>query len=183
MGLILLADSERAVVGASIFGASLILTHSTSAAYHLVRWRWLRRLDHAMIYVLIGGTFTPFTLKVLGNHWGIPILSVVWGLAGAGMLLVLLFTNASRWLRMGLYLALGWIAVIPAYQVWQRMPHLAFALLLVGGVVYSLGGLVYATRKPDPVPAVFGYHEVFHMLTMVGTGVFYLVVARYVMLR
>ncbi len=183
VALILIADSPRAIVGAAIFGASLILAFSTSAGYHLLRWRGLRRLDHAMIYVLIAGTFTPFTLKVLGNAWGIPVLAVVWGLAGVGVVQSLLYASTSRWLNIGPYLVLGWAGVIPAYKVWQTVPHLAFALLLLGGAVYSLGGLVYAARRPNPIPALFGYHEVFHVLTLAATGVFYLVVARYVLPR
>lgn len=181
VALVLIADSARAVVGAAIFGAALILLHATSAGYHLLQWRCLRRLDHAMIYVFIAGVFTPFTLKVLGNAWGIPILSVIWGLAGICLALALTSRSDSRWLRIGPYLALGWLGLIPVYKLWQTLPHEAFVLVLLGGLTYSIGGIVYATRRPDPYPAVFGYHEVFHCITLAATGMFYFVVARYVM--
>jgi hemolysin III len=181
VALVLIADSARAVVGAAVFGTALVLLHATSAGYHVLRWKRLRRLDHAMIFVFIAGVFTPFTLKVLENAWGIPILSVTWGLAGIGVALALTSKNESRWLRTGPYLALGWVGLIPMYKLWQSLPHEAFALLLLGGLTYSLGGIVYATRRPDPYPAVFGYHEVFHSITLAATGMFYFVVARYVM--
>lgn len=181
VALILIAHHPRATIGASVFGVSLILAYSASAAYHLLGWPGLRRLDHAMIYVLIAGTFTPFTLQVLGNAWGIPILAVVWALAGTGFVLGLLYIGTSRWLRTGPYLALGWVSLVPAYALWQAVPHTAFALLLVGGAIYSLGGLVYATRWPDPIRSVFGYHGVFHTLTLAATAIFFLVVARYVL--
>lgn len=181
VALVLIADSARAVVGAAIFGAALILLHATSAAYHVLRLSRLRRLDHAMIYVFIASVFTPFTLQALGNAWGIPILSVVWGLAGIGFALALTSRAESRWLRTVPYVALGWVGLIPMYKLWQSLPHEAFALLLLGGLTYSIGGIVYATRRPDPYPAVFGYHEVFHSLTVAAAGMFYFVVARYVL--
>lgn len=179
--MLLIADSPRAYVGAAIFGAGMLLLHATSAAYHVLGWGRMQRVDHAMIFVLIASVFTPFTLKVLGDAWGIPILSVAWGLAGVGVLLAVIRPSESRWLRMGPYLGLGWVGVIPVYELWQSLPKTAFALLLAGGLIYSLGALVYATRRPDPFPRVFGYHEVFHALTLAATGVFSFVIARYVL--
>ena len=178
---VLIADSPRAVVGGAIFGASLLLVYAMSACHHILRRSGLRRLDHAAIYIFIAGTFTPFTLSVLSNAWGIPILAVVWGLAGIGIVQSLIFVDGSKWLRMCSYLALGWLALIPAHELWQSLPLSAFALLLLGGLTYSLGGLVYAIRRPNPFPQVFGYHEVFHGLTVVATGVFSLVLVRYVL--
>ncbi|MBM3944429.1 MAG: hemolysin III family protein, partial [SAR202 cluster bacterium] len=156
-------------------------SYSASSAYHLLQWRGLRRLDHAMIYILIAGTFTPFTLQALSNAWGIPILAVVWGLAGIGFVLGIAYVGKLRWVRTGPYLALGWVGVIPGYALWQAIPLAAFVLLLVGGVIYSLGGLVYAMRQPNPAPAVFGYHEVFHTMTVAATAVFYFVIAYYIL--
>lgn len=180
VALIRMADSPSATVGAAIFCSALILAYSSSAAYHLLPWRALQRVDHAMIFVLIAGTFTPFTLRALSIPWGIPVLATVWALAGAGIVGRLLFPSRSRWMRTGPYIVLGWVALVPAYQLWRSLPHAAFALILVGGALYSIGGLVYATRRPDPFPAVFGYHEVFHALTVAAGGVFYFVIASYV---
>ena len=178
---VLIAGSPRAVVGGAIFGVSLLLVYAMSAGHHILRWSGLRRLDHAAIYISIAGTFTPFTLMALSNAWGIPVLSVVWGLAGIGSAQSLIFVDGSRWLRTCSYVALGWLALIPAHELWQSLPLSAFALLVLGGLTYSLGGLVYAMRRPNPFPQVFGYHEVFHGLTLVATGVFSLVLVRYVL--
>ena len=178
---VLVAGSPRAVVGGAIFGASLLLVYTVSASHHIFGLSGLRRVDHAAIYVFIAGTFTPFTLGTLNNAWGIPVLSVVWGLAGIGVVQSLIFVDRSRWLRMWSYLLLGWLAVIPAYELWQSLSLPAFTLVLIGGLTYSLGGLVYAMRRPNPFPQAFGYHEVFHGLTLVATGVFSLVLVRYVL--
>jgi hemolysin III len=179
--MVLIADSARAIVGAAIFGAALILMHATSAVYHVLRLKQIQRLDHAMIYVLIAGTFTPFTLKVLGNAWGIPILSVVWSLAGIGVAMALVRPHLPRSIRMAPYLALGWVGLVPSYQLWQSLPRSAFALMLVAGAVYSIGGIVYAAQRPDPFPRVFGYHEVFHACTAIAALVFVAVLTQYVL--
>ena len=178
---ILASDSPRAVVGSAIFGASFLLVYSMSAGHHILRWRGLRRLDHAAIYIYIAGTYTPFALIALSDAWGIPVLSAVWGLAGIGAVQSLIFIDVSRWLRMLSYLTLGWIGLIPVYELWQSLPFSAFALLVLGGATYSLGGLVYGMRRPDPFPQVFGYHEVFHGLTLVASGLFSLVLVRYML--
>ena len=178
---VLIADSPRAVVGGAIFGASLLLVYAMSAGHHILRWSGLRRLDHAAIYLSIAGTFTPFTLMALSDAWGIPVLSVVWGVAGIGAVQSLILVDGSRRLRTWSYLSLGWLALVPGYELWQSLPLSAFALLLLGGLTYSLGALVYAIRRPNPFPQVFGYHEVFHCLTLVAAGVFSLVLVRYML--
>ena len=179
--MLVIANSPRAYVGAAIFGAAMFLLHATSAAYHVLGWKQIRRVDHAMIFVFIAGVFTPFTLKVLGDAWGIPILSLAWGLAGVGVLMAVSRIPQSRWLTMAPYLGLGWVGVIPAVQLWKSLPATAFALILAAGLTYSLGAVVYALRRPNPYPTVFGYHEVFHALTLAATGMFSLVIARYVL--
>ena len=184
--LLLLSDSPRDYVGGAIFGASLILVFTTSAAYHVVSWNAshrdvVRRIDHAMIYVLIGGTYTPFTLKLLGDAWGISVLSVVWGLAGVGIIMRAFVPSAPRWLAVSTYLAIGWIGLIPIVQVAAALPLKALLLLIAGGLLYSLGGLVYLYRRPDPMPRVFGYHEMFHSMVVIACGIFYYVVAVYVL--
>ncbi len=183
--LLLIAGSPTGYVGSAIFGVSLMLLYGTSATYHGIPWRpsWRRivkRLDHAMIFVLIGGTYTPFCLDV-SLAWGIPLLAVVWSLAGTGALLKLVWPDAPRWLSVSLYVGLGWIAVVAASEVLTEYMGGPMALLISGGVLYTLGGIVYARHKPDPWPRVFGYHEVFHALVVAGSALHYSAVAIYVL--
>ncbi len=186
--LILLAGSPREYVGAALYASSLILLYATSAGYHRIAWatsfrQLARRLDHAMIFVLIAGTYTPFCLLTLSNAWGIPMLSVVWGLAGLGIVVKLVWPGAPKWVGVPLYLGVGWLAPIAASQLVTRMEPEALVLLALGGVVYSAGGLVYALERPDPWPRVFGYHEVFHALVVMGSVIHYALVALYLMPR
>lgn len=183
--LLLVADSPTSYIGGAIFAASLVLLYGTSATYHNFDWgptarRIVKRLDHAMIFVLIGGTYTPFCLHVsLG--WGIPVLSVVWGLAGAGALLKILRPDAPRWLGVTLYVALGWLALVAAAELVAEFSTGELIMLTLGGVLYTLGGVVYALRRPDPLPRVFGYHEVFHALVVLGSAVHFSLLAFFVL--
>ena len=184
--LLFAADSPRAVVSAAIFGGSLIALYSTSAAYHLLplghRLRsMMRRLDHSAIFVFIAGAYTPFAVKLMGDAWGIPILSLVGGLAGVGVIITLTAPEAPRGVRVGLYLALGWVGVAAIPKLMTALPGEAFAMLVLSGILFSLGGATYATRRPNPFPRVFGYHEVFHTLQFAATGLIYSVVAVYVL--
>ena len=184
--LLVVADSPRDYASSAVFGASLILLYTISAFYHLVLLRsrylsTLRRMDHAMIFLLIGGTYTPFALKILDAGWGIAILSIVWGLAGVGILLKLSVPQAPRWFGVGIYLALGWIGLIPSVQISKALPMEATILLVAGGLLYSAGGLMYLFRWPDPFPRVFGFHEVFHSMVVIASGIFYFIVAVYVL--
>lgn len=184
-GLVLmlaLAGSPRAYVGAAIFGSSMIVCYSVSATYHLVPWsallsRVMKRLDHAMIFALIAGTYTPFCLLVLDNAWGIPVLAVVWSLAGMGMLLKIAWPDAPRWLSVSMYLGVGWLALVASWPLARSMPVTPILLLLLGGLLYSVGAVVYASRRPDPYPRVFGYHEVFHALVVTAGLIHFSVVA------
>lgn len=184
--LLLIADSPRGYVGASIFAASLILLYTTSASYHLVPWplrarRVVKRLDHSMIFALIAGTYTPFCLIVLGNGWGITMLALVWTFAGLGMLLHIFWPDAPRWLGIALYMAVGWLGVIPAYEVATRMHVGAIATLMIGGLLYTIGAAVYALKRPNPLPRYFGFHEVFHVFVIAGTAVHFTLIAAYVL--
>ena len=163
----LIADSAREYVGGAIFGASMLLLFSASSAYHLVEkgHALLQRIDRSMIFVLIAGTYTPFCLVLLGNGWGIPILSVLWGLAAVGIASKALNPTPPRWLNLALYLGLGWIGLIAIAPFTSGASSTVLALMVAGGVLYSIGGVVHARRRPDPFPRVFGYHELFHLLT------------------
>ncbi|HZP56190.1 MAG TPA: hemolysin III family protein [Dehalococcoidia bacterium] len=184
--LVLQAHAPGGYVGAAIYGATLIICYGTSATYHLLPWgrtprAVMRRIDHAMIFALIAGTYTPFCLVVLGTAWGVTMLSLVWALGGAGMLMKTLWSSAPRWLGVAAYLVVGWLALIPSGELvsWFSAPTLA--LLIAGGVLYSLGALVYAARRPDPYPRWFGFHEVFHALVIAGGAIHFALVAFYVL--
>ena len=184
--LLLIADSPRAYVGAAIFGASLILLYSTSAAYHRIHWTPLfraiiSRMDHSMVLVLIGGTFTPFCLVVLSTAWGITMLSVIWGIAGVGVLVNMAWPTTPRWLRVGFYVMLGWLGLIPAPELATRLAAAPLALLVLGGVLYTIAGLIYAVGKPNPFPRVFGHLEVFHLFVIAGSVLHYVTIAVYVL--
>ena len=184
--LLLIADSPRAYVGAAIFAASLILLYATSAAYHRINWTPLfraiiSRMDHSMVLVLIGGTYTPFCLLVLGNAWGITMLSVVWGIAGVGIIMNTAWPGTPRWLRVSFYVALGWVALVAATELATRLAPAAMAMLVLGGVLYTVAGLIYAVKKPDPFPKVFGHLEVFHLFVIAGSVLHYLTIAIYVL--
>ena len=182
-GAVLLAlASPRATLGAAVYAASLSALLGTSALYHRITWsaptrRWMGRLDHSMINVLIAGTFTPFGLVVLSGNLAAILLPIIWTGALAGILLHLLWFDAPKWLSAALYVALGWVGIVAAPQVVERSGWTVAALLLAGGLLYSLGALVYATRRPDPAPASFGYHEVFHALVVAGAALHFSAVA------
>jgi hemolysin III len=180
--LVLLAATTRTSVAAAIYAASVSALFGVSALYHRVTWngptrRRLRRLDHAMIFLLIAGTYTPVGLLVLKGTLATVVLAVVWGGAVAGIVLELVWTGAPRWLGGTVYLALGWVAVVAMPQLFARLGMAGGLLIVAGGLVYSAGAAVYALRRPDPVPAVFGYHEVFHLLVIAGVAAHFLAIS------
>ena len=181
--LLKLANSPTGYVGAAVFGTTLMLLYWTSAGYHLFRWGTimygtLKRMDHAMIYILIAGSYTPLALQV-SLAWGLPILSVVWGLAGAGALMKVVWPDGPRWLSVTLYVALGWVVLPAVSEVLAVFPTGQLIMLAVGGVLYTVGGVVYALRRPNPWPRFFGYHEVFHTLVVAGSAIHFSLVAIY----
>ena len=184
--LILVAESPRAVVGGAVFGASLIVLYSTSAIYHLAPWGqrsrgWMQRLDHSMIFVFIAGAYTPFAIKLMSDPWGVPVLSVVGALALTGFVVTVTGFETPRWVRVALYLGLGWVGMVAISELVAGLTWTALTLLVLSGILFSLGGLAYAIKRPDPFPRVFGYHEIFHTLQVAATGLMYLVVAVYVL--
>jgi hemolysin III len=183
MGLaaILAAGSigEKVAVGVYAIGVSGMYT--ASACYHRANWApvsksRMRRLDHSMILVAIASTYTPVAVIGLPAATAGPLLAVVWGLALAGILVRNFWLDAPRWVMGGFYAGVGWTAVAVLPSLLAGLGAFTFALLLTGGLVYSMGGLTLSYRWPDPVPAVFGYHEVFHALVLVAGLLFYLVV-------
>ena len=182
--LVVLARGGEARAAALVYALSLSAMFGASALYHRIDWSprpaaWLRRLDHSMIFVLVAGTYTPFAVLVLAPVLGWTVLAVVWGGALVGIVISLLWIDAPRWLTALLYVALGWVSVVVMPQLWDRAGVLAVALLATGGLLYTAGAVVYARRRPDPVPRVFGYHEVFHVLVIAAAAVHFTAVAVY----
>jgi hemolysin III len=182
--LVFVAPTRRATTAAAIYAASVSGLFGASALYHRITWRpatkrWMRRLDHSMIFVLIAGTYTPFAVLVLHGALAKVVLGIVWGGALAGIVLKLAWVDAPKWVTASVYLALGWVGVAAVPQLLSRAGIGAVALILVGGVLFSIGAVVYALRRPDPSPRVFGYHEIFHLLVIAAAAVHYAAIAGY----
>jgi hemolysin III len=188
LGVVLLAIAPTASVrwAVLVYTIGLTLMYTTSACYHRGHWSAaqrvrLRRLDHAMIMVGIASTYTPVAVGALPARSARILLGVVWSLAIVGVVLQLLWMHAPRWLVAGLYIAIGWTAVAFTPTLWRHLGVASFSLLVAGGVVYSLGAVVYSTRRPDPAPKTFGYHEVFHALVVAAGLLFYVAILRVVL--
>ena len=183
--LLLSADGLRTRVAAGVFAFSVAACFGVSALYHRITWtpswrRLMRRADHAGVYLLIAGTYTPVTLLVLKGDWGSVLLTIAWAGALIAILFKIIWVDAPKWVAAALGLALGWIAVVALPQLVERLQPTALTLLIAGGLLYSVGAVVYARRKPDPLPAVFGYHEVFHALTIAAAACQYVAIALFV---
>jgi hemolysin III len=182
VALVLAAPAGEARVASAIYGVSVAALFGTSALYHRVTWasqkarRWMRRLDHSMIFLLIAGTYTPFALLVLEGTLAVVILVVVWTGALAGIVLKLVWIDAPKPLVAVLYVLLGWVAVAAFPDLLAGLGVTSAALVAGGGVLYTAGAVVYALGRPNPVPAVFGYHEVFHALVIAAAALQYAVI-------
>jgi hemolysin III len=175
----------RRLVAAAVFAASAVAMLGASTLYHRVAWStrahlWMRRVDHAGIYVLIAGTYTAVGLLALHGSLQHVVLGLVWGGAGAAILAKLCWVAAPRWLSAVVAVMLGWVGVVALPQLVQTAGPAAVALLGAGGIAYTVGALIYARRKPDPLPAVFGYHEIFHALTLVALACQYVAIAFFI---
>ena len=169
--LVILADGTRETVATAVYAASAALLFGISALYHRGTWSpaaemRLKRLDHSNIFLIIAGTYTPFSVILLHNHGGTVLLWIVWAAAIGGIAFRVLWVGAPRWLYTPVYIALGWVAVFYLGDILDTGGPAVVALLAIGGVLYSLGGVVYALKRPDPSPRWFGFHEVFHALTL-----------------
>jgi hemolysin III len=183
--LIVGADAGRPRLAAAVFAGSVAACFGASALYHRVTWTprvrlWMRRIDHAGVYLLIAGTYTPVSLLVLRGAWRPVVLTVVWAGAAAAIILKFVWVQAPKWLAAAIGLALGWVAVIALPQLIVHLDPAAVTLLVVGGLAYTAGAIVYARQRPDPAPAVFGYHELFHALTIVGVACQYVAIAFFI---
>lgn len=180
--LILAASAGRARMAAAIYATAVSALLGTSALYHRVTWRpaarrWMRRLDHSMIFVLIAGTYTPVALLALKGSLADAILIVLWAGAAGGVLFKLLWIDAPKWLLAVIYVVLGSISAAVLGQLPAAIGWVGVAGLAAGGVLYTVGAAVYASGRPNPAPAVFGYHEVFHVLVIAAAALHYAVIA------
>jgi len=179
------ADGARAKVAAAVFAGSVVAMFGASALYHRITWRpqvrmWLRRLDHAAIYGLIAGSYTPIGLLVLRGDLRVVVLALVWGGAAAGILIKLFRPRAPKWVTAAVAIALGWVGVGVFPQLISQAGIGAALLIGLGGLLYTLGAVAYATRRPDPLPATFGYHEIFHVLVTGAVALQYAAIAFFV---
>lgn len=190
-GLILLLKRVPLGAGAryyaalSIFGASLILLYCTSGIYHVINGSkrliaYLRRLDHMMIYILIAGTYTPVCLLVLEGSWRWGLLIAVWVLALAGIVFKLVWFSAPRWLSTASYVLMGWVAALAFYPLSMAMSLAGISRLVLGGVFYSVGAIIYATKWPRLNMSPLGFHEIFHFLVLAGSITHYTMVLHFI---
>lgn len=181
--LIVAADTPRATLAVAVYAASLSALFGTSALYHRVNWRrpsvrrWMRRLDHSMIFFLIAGTYTPFALLALNGPLAGAILIVVWIGAIAGAVVEMIWIDHPKWVAAMVYMPLGWVAVVAFPELWSALGVAGTLLIAAGGLLYTAGAVVYATQRPNPNPAVFGYHEVFHLFVIAAAAAHFAAVA------
>ncbi|KEH95068.1 hemolysin [Clostridium botulinum C/D str. BKT12695] len=193
VGLIVLINYERnipyasclAYAGVIIFGISLILLYTASSVYHLIKApdkiiKFLRKLDHSMIYVLIAGTYTPVCLMILQGRLRWIMFILIWSCALMGVLFKMFWFNSPRWLSTLFYVLMGWIAVFIISPLSKIMDIRGIVLMFIGGVLYTLGAIIYATKWPKIKSKVFGFHEIFHLFVLAGSLCHYFMVLKYI---
>lgn len=183
--LVITANGERETLALTIYAFSLSALLGTSALYHRVNWKrpstrlWMRRLDHSMIFLLIAGTLTPFALLVLDGTLATAVLVAVWAGAAAGIVVELIWTQSPKWVHVAVYVSVGWIGAIAFPSIISQAGIFAGVLVALGGLLYMVGAVVYARQRPDPSPAVFGYHEIFHVLVVAAAAAHFTAIALY----
>lgn len=184
--LVLEADGALAVASCAIYGASLVLLLTASSLHHAIHpanpagHRTLHLLDHLSIFVLIAGTYTPVSLLGFTPGWGWAIFGVIWGLAVGGTLVRILWRAAPRWFYTGIYVVMGWTAVVAIVPLLDAFPGEALLLMLGGGLAYTGGAVIYALKRPDPWPRWLGFHGLWHVFVLLGAGLHFWFVYGYV---
>ncbi|MDP1546153.1 MAG: hemolysin III family protein [Anaerolineales bacterium] len=174
-------DTPAKIISLAVYGVSLIFLFSASATYHMVRVKdkaleIFRKIDHAAIFVLIAGTYTPFCVNAFTGFWKWGMLTFIWSLAIIGIIVKIFYIRAPRWLNAGIYVIMGWSSVAAAGQMLASLPTWVFAWLIAGGVIYTLGAVVYATKIFNFKPGVFGFHEVWHIFVLLAAAAHYVAV-------
>lgn len=173
------------IPGFSIFGSSMILLYLSSTLYHYLSvsdksLRLLRRIDHIMIYILIAGTYTPVALIVLEGFMGRVVFTAIWSIAALGVIFKLAWFNAPKWISLTLYLLMGWMALLVFPALWRVLPVPAVVWLLMGGLAYTVGAVIYAIKWPNPSPEYFNFHAIWHIMVMAGSFCFFWLMYQYV---
>lgn len=179
--LVIAAPAVEKLISVLIYGLSLIGLFAASATYHLVNagpkvTKTLRKLDHTAIYLLIAGTYTPICLNAFTGFFRWGLLAIIWSLALAGILVKMFTINAPRWFAAGVYVLMGWLSLSAAGQMSTALSPFALGWLITGGIVYTLGAIVYATKIFNFVPGKFGFHEIWHIFVLLGAAAHYLAV-------
>lgn len=174
-------DTPAKIISFTIYGVSLIFMFSASATYHMVRVKdkaleIFRKIDHAAIYVLIAGTYTPFCINAFEGFWKWGMLSIIWSLALIGIVVKIFYIRAPRWLNAGIYIVMGWLSVLSAGEMLAALPAWVFIWLITGGVIYTLGAIVYMTKIFNFKPGVFGFHEVWHIFVLLAAAAHFVAV-------
>ncbi len=172
-------------ISLSIYGTTLILLFAASATYHMVKAgpkiiEKLRKFDHSAIYLLIAGTYTPICAIMFTGFWKWGMLAIIWSLAAIGIVVKMFIINAPRWLTAGVYIVMGWLALAAIGEMLRVMPVGAMVWLLIGGVTYTLGAVVYITKKLDFFPGKFGFHEVWHIFVILAALAHFIAIAVYI---
>ena len=180
-------DSRLTLISLAVFITSMILLYAASTLYHTLDIspkvnRALKKIDHMMIFVLIAGTYTPVCMVVLGDQTGWMLLALVWSIAAAGILIKMCWITCPKWFSSVLYIAMGWVCVLAFTRIVQALPTAAFGWLLAGGIIYTIGGVIYALKLPvfNSRHRHFGSHEIFHLFVMGGSLCHYIVMYRFV---
>ena len=187
--IVLSAGEPWRTVSFAIYGGALVLLYTASTLLHALRvgarsLRWLRIFDHAAIFVLIAGSYTPITLVTLQQGkpvWGWALFGFVWGVALLGVIFKLFWLEAPRWLSTGLYLLMGWLALVAIVPIVQTLPSGGVLWLVLGGLFYSVGAIIYGLKKPDWFPGLLGYHELWHLLVLAGSACHFVMILLYVL--
>lgn len=174
-------DTPAKIISLAIYGVSLIAMFSASATYHMVRVKdraleIFRKVDHAAIYLLIAGTYTPFCVNAFEGFWKWGMLTIIWSLALIGIIVKVFYIRAPRWLNAGIYLVMGWLALAAAGQMLAALPAWVLTWLIIGGVLYTLGAVVYITKIFNFKPGVFGFHEMWHIFVLLAAAAHYVAV-------
>lgn len=179
--------SLHSIIAIIIFGISMILLYAASGIYHMVVGserliHHLKKVDHSMIYILIAGTYTPFCILGLEGAWKWTLISIIWSFAIVGVMLSIFYIDMPRFIKTALYIIMGWLAIFAIYPLYLAISFSGVLWLILGGVVYTIGGIIYGMKKPN-FSLRFGSHELFHICVMLGTSFHYWAILRYIILK